>query len=215
MKSISRFLADKRGDMNMVNAGIMLVVLLTVLYVGISIIDNVQDATDISNSVAATGTLTFTDNTADTQTVNISTDRYEFDTDGSITGGNIKVDLNGTGTPNLTATYSAMMFTANVTSNDAVGVGASRSGDVVTLTADATGAAGNSIATTETLHNASFAATTLTGGADTGTFYTTQESLIDTTESSYSMAGIMPIVMIAVAVLGGLLGVLYLFGRRE
>jgi len=29
------------------------------------------------------------------------------------------------------------------------------------------------------------------------------------------MAGIMPIVMIAVAVLGGLLGVLYLFARRD
>ena len=212
---MKRFIKDNRADMNMVNAGIMLIVLLVVLYVGINILDNVQEATDVSESVAATGTLTFTGNMTDTQTVNISTDRYEFDTDGSITGGNIKVDLNCSGTPNLTATYSAMMFTANVTSNDTVGVGASRSYRVVTLTADATGTAGNSIATTETLYNGSFAETTLTGGAVSGTFYTTQQSLIDTTESSYSMAGIMPIVLIAVAVLGGLMGVLYLFGKRD
>ena len=92
------FLADKRGDMNMVNAGIFLVVLLVVLYVGINIISNVQEASSLS------------------------------------------------------------------------------SGDEL---------------------------------------YDAQQSLINTTESSYSMAGIMPIVMIAVAVLGGLLSVLYLFARRE
>ena len=98
MAKSNKFLHDTRGDMAMVNAGIFLVVLLTVLYVGINIIDNVQDASGI-----------------------------------------------------------------NV--ND--------------------------------------------------TFYDTQSDLLNTTESSYSMAGIMPIVMIAVAVLGGLLSVLYLFARRE
>jgi len=105
MNKMNKFLADKRGDMAMVNAGIFLVVLLTVLYVGINIIDNVQDASAIDtewNETAQTG------------------DR----------------------------------------------------------------------------------------------FYDTQNSLLNTTESSYSMAGIMPIVMIAVAVLGGLLSVLYLFARR-
>jgi len=105
MSKMNKLLADKRGDMAMVNAGIFLVVLLTVLYVGINIIDNVQDASAIDtewNATAQTG------------------DR----------------------------------------------------------------------------------------------FYDTQNSLLNTTESSYSMAGIMPIVMIAVAVLGGLLSVLYLFARR-
>ena len=95
----NKFLHNKRGDMNMVNAGIMLVVLLVVLYVGITIINNVQQASDIN-------------------------------------------DVNDT-------------------------------------------------------------------------FYDTQQAMINTTQSSYSMAGIMPIVMIAVAVLGGLLSVLYLFARRE
>jgi len=95
---ITSFLADKRGDMNMVNAGIFLVVLLVVLYVGINIISNVQEASSLT------------------------------------------------------------------------------SGDEL---------------------------------------YESQQNLINTTESSYSMAGSMPIVMIAVAVLGGLLSVLYLFARRE
>jgi len=98
MNRKNKLFADTRGDMAMVNAGIFLVVLLTVLYVGINIIDNVQEASGI-----------------------------------------------------------------NV--ND--------------------------------------------------TFYDMQSDLLNTTESSYSMAGIMPIVMIAVAVLGGLLSVLYLFARRE
>ena len=97
MNKKNKLFANTRGDMAMVNAGIFLVVLLTVLYVGINIVDNVQEASGI-----------------------------------------------------------------NV--ND--------------------------------------------------TFYDTQSDLLNTTESSYSMAGIMPIVMIAVAVLGGLLSVLYLFARR-
>ena len=98
MAKSNKFLHDTRGDMNMVNAGIFLVVLLVVLYVGINIIDNVQSASSLE------------------------------------------------------------------------------SGDAM---------------------------------------YQSQQDLLNTTESSYSMAGIMPIVMIAVAVLGGLLSVLYLFSRRD
>ncbi len=92
----NKFLHDKAGSMQMVNAGVMLVVLLVVLYVGINIIDNVNDSTALSASD----------------------------------------DL-----------------------------------------------------------------------------YDAQQALINTTDSAYGMAGIMPIVMIAVAVLAGLLGVLYLFRR--
>jgi len=98
MAKSNKFLHDTRGDMAMVNAGIFLVVLLVVLYVGLNIINNVQEASSLE------------------------------------------------------------------------------SGDDL---------------------------------------YDSQLNLINTTESSYSMAGIMPIVMIAVAVLGGLLSVLYLFARRD
>ena len=98
MNKKNKLFADTRGDMAMVNAGIFLVVLLTVLYVGLNIISNVQEASGLEP------------------------------------------------------------------------------GDEL---------------------------------------YDSQQDLINTTESSYSMAGIMPIVMIAVAVLGGLLSVLYLFARRD
>ena len=98
MNKKNKLFADTRGDMAMVNAGIFLVVLLVVLYVGLNIISNVQEASSLT------------------------------------------------------------------------------SGDEL---------------------------------------YDSQQNLINTTESSYSMAGIMPIVMIAVAVLGGLLSVLYLFARRD
>ena len=98
MNRKNKLFADTRGDMAMVNAGIFLVVLLVVLYVGLNIINNVQEASSLE------------------------------------TGDDL---------------------------------------------------------------------------------YDSQLNLINTTESSYSMAGIMPIVMIAVAVLGGLLSVLYLFARRD
>ena len=98
MAKSNKLLTDNRGDMAMVNAGIFLVVLLTVLYVGLNIISNVQEASGLD------------------------------------------------------------------------------SGDEL---------------------------------------YDAQQEVVNATESAYSMAGIMPIVMIAVAVLGGLLSVLYLFARRD
>ena len=54
MNKKTKLFADTRGDMAMVNAGIFLVVLLTVLYVGINIIDNVQDASAIDTEWNAT-----------------------------------------------------------------------------------------------------------------------------------------------------------------
>jgi hypothetical protein len=92
----NKFLHNESGSMQMVNAGVLLVVLLVVLYIGINIIDNVNDSTALS------------------------------------------------------------------------------SGDEL---------------------------------------YDAQQALINTTDAAYGMAGIMPIVMIAVAVLAGLLGILYLFRR--
>ena len=51
-----------------------------------------------------------------------------------------------------------------INTNDTVGVSASYANGVVTVTADTSGEAGNSITTTETVTNASFASGTLTGG---------------------------------------------------
>jgi len=117
-----------------------------------------------AGATAATGTLTFSNNTTDGETVNISTDRYEFDTEGNTTGGNIAVDISG---GNNNSSMSCSLFAAAVTASDTAGVGASCGGSVVTLTADSQGTSGNSITTTETCTNATFATGTLTGGGST------------------------------------------------
>ena len=54
-----------------------------------------------------------------------------------------------------------------------------------------------------------------TGMEVNDTFYDVNQDLTNTTASSYTMAGIMPIVLIAVALLGAMLGLMYIFGRRE
>jgi hypothetical protein len=118
-----------------------------------------------SGVTPATGTLTFSGNTSDGETVNISTDRYEFDTDGSVASGNLAVDVSG---GNNNSSRSCELFAAEATANDTTGVGATCAGSVVTLTADTAGDSGNSITTTETCTNAAFAAATLTGGGSTG-----------------------------------------------
>lgn len=56
-----------------------------------------------------------------------------------------------------------------------------------------------------------YGATALTTGS---VFYATSQDLVNTTASSYAMAGVMPIVSIAVALLSALLMMLYAFSRR-
>ena len=52
-------------------------------------------------------------------------------------------------------------------------------------------------------------------GMESGdTFYQVNSDLTNTTASAYTMAGIMPIVLIAVALLGAMLGLMYVFGAR-
>jgi len=47
------------------------------------------------------------------------------------------------------------------------------------------------------------------------TFYDVNNDLTNTTASAYTMAGIMPIVLIAVALLGSMLGLMFIFGREK
>ena len=153
------------GTMELViGVAIGLIVLAAVFSLAPVIGDRIDNAVTLEQNAAATGTLTFSGVVADGQTINISTDRYEYNTTGTVAAGNIEIYLNATGTPNVTAVYAAMQFAAAVTASDTVGVGASRTDLVVTLTADAEGTAGNSIATTNTCTNADFASGTLTGG---------------------------------------------------
>jgi hypothetical protein len=116
-----------------------------------------------ANAVEATGTLTFAGTVADGQIVTIGTTGFEFDTGGSITAGNVTVDVSGgvTATAAIVALVDAIVATPTclVTAVDGAG-------DTVVLTALTAGAAANAIATTETCTNASFGAATLEGGVD-------------------------------------------------
>jgi len=201
----NRFVSNQKGDMNMVNAGIFLVVLLVVLYVGVNIIQNVSEATALDTAVSATGTLTFSSQTAVSNTVNISTETYTY-TNG--TGGAFNVDV---GSDAGNASYSNSQLVAEITANSTLVSAVDNGDNSTTVTSTITGTAGNAYATTEDISYAEWGSTTLTGGVAEDSLYQTSSDMDNTTEDAYGMAAIMPIVMIAVAVLAGLLGILYLF----
>ncbi len=108
----------------------------------------------------ATGTLTFTGGVTDGETVTIGADVYEFDTDASVTGGNVLVDVSGgaTAPDAVTALVAVIPGTEPVSAVDGAG-------NTVVVTADVAGTGANSIATLESVANASWGAVTLTGGA--------------------------------------------------
>ena len=196
-----KLLRNEDGNIQMVQAGIYLIVLLVILYIGLSISQNVIDTSDFDDSVEATGVITFTGAGAENETVNIGAETYTmratpaaaFDVD---IGGNVTVSMT-----NLVAEITANSTLLTATSDAGVG----------TVTALVVGAAGNDYAFTTNVTGATVDAATLTGGADADALYTASVDMDSTTENAYGMAGIMPIVMIAVAILASLLGIVYLF----
>lgn len=211
----NQFTSSETGDLSMVNAAMYLVVLLVILYVGVNIIQGVGDATELEAGTYATGALTFSGNVTTGELVNITdgstTYTFEFNTTGTgVTAGYINVDVSSgsntsvlasgelTDAINNNATLAALITAVNTT-------------NTTTITADVASTTANSYGTTENGAQTAWASTTMSGGAAEDTLYQTSSDMDNTTEDAYSMAGIMPIVMIAVAVLAGLLGVLYLF----
>lgn len=153
------------GTMELVlSVAIGLIVLAAIFSLAPVIGDRIDSAVELQEDAAATGTLTFTGNTTDGEWINISDERYEFDTEGNCTfgGGNNCVDVSG---GNNTTSQSAALFAAEVGTNSSI-VGASADGDGVTLTADTIGSSGNSITTTTNCTMTLGA--TLTGGTDEG-----------------------------------------------
>ena len=124
-----------------------------------------------SVAVAATGTLTFSGVGLDTQTVTTGSKVYTLQTVLTNTDGNVLIGANQAATvANLVAAINlaagaGTTYAAATTANTHVSA-VDGAGDTVVLTALVAGAAGNSIATTETCTNASFGSATLTGGAD-------------------------------------------------
>jgi len=131
-------------------------------FVGGSIVVAITGGNTVAG-VAATGTLTFSGVVADTQTVTIGGDTYEFDTTGAVTEGNILVDVSGGATASAAVTALVGAITSD---GDGTYGAADGAGDTVVVTFGTTGTRGNAVATTETCANGSWAATALTGGVD-------------------------------------------------
>ena len=196
-----KLLKNEDGNIAMVQAGIYLIVLLVVLYIGLTINQNVISASDFNDSVEATGVITFTGVGSANETVVIGAETYTMK---AAAGGAFEVTIGGTETISMTN------LVAEITANSTL-LSATSDAGVGTVTALVVGDAGNDYAFTTNVTGATVDAATLTGGVDADELYTASTEMDSTTESAYSMAGIMPIVMIAVAILASLLGIVYLF----
>lgn len=124
---------------------------------------------------AATGTLTFVANPSNNDTVTIGSKTYTFKTSltASTTANEVLIGADASASlDNLIAAITGGAGSGTAYGSDTVAstqvTAAAGAGDTMTVTALTAGAAGNSIATTETFTNAGnvFAAATLTGGAD-------------------------------------------------
>jgi hypothetical protein len=125
---------------------------------------------DTNAAVAATGILTMTGNAVAGNTVTIGTTVYTFR---ATVPAAFDVLIGATASDSLDNLIAAInlaagagsLYGTGTTAHPTVSVVAG-AGDTMDLTADTAGETGNSIATTETLTNGSFAAVTLTGGAN-------------------------------------------------
>ena len=201
MTKANSFLCDTRGNTGMMQTVVMLVVLLSVLYIGINILDGIETSTSLTANVDASGTLTATDDVNAAEIVTIGSEVYTF-TNG--TTGEFNVDL-GAGTGNRT--YATSQLVAEITANSTL-VTAVANANVTTVTSILAGTTGNAYASTENGTNLAFGAATLTGGVDASAFYDSSTALTTSAEGAYDMAGLLPTVLI----LGALLGIMYRFG---
>lgn len=123
-----------------------------------------------NDGVAATGTLTFTGQPLDTETVTIGAKVYTFQS--SLTNTDGHVHIGASTAASVTNLIEAINLGANAgtdyaasTTANAAGVTASQgAGTTMVLTSNFHSVSGNAVATTETLTNGSWGAATLTGG---------------------------------------------------
>ena len=196
-----KLLRNEDGNIAMVQAGIYLIVLLVILYIGLTINQNVIDTSDFEDSTEATGVITFTGTGAENETINVSTETYTMK---ATPAAAFDVDIGA----NLTLSMTNLV--AEINTNSTL-LSAESSAGVGTITALVIGDAGNDYAFTTNVTDGSADAATLTGGVDADALYAASVDMDSTTENAYGMAGIMPIVLIAVAILASLLGIVYLF----
>lgn len=123
---------------------------------------------DTASAIAATGTLTATDNFANNETVVLNGKTYTFKT--TLTNTDGFVEIQSTLKKSLAALSSAINLSAGGAAQYAAAttlhptMSAKAVGDTIVLTAKTPGTGGNSLTTTETATNASFGGGTLSGG---------------------------------------------------
>jgi hypothetical protein len=120
-------------------------------------------------AVAAKGTLTFTGNALDTETVTIGAKTYTFEDTLTNVNGNVKIGATVNDTiNNLVAAINlgsgaGTKYATAMTLHPTVSA-VNGAGNTVVVTAKTAGTAGNALASTETLTNGSFGGATLAGG---------------------------------------------------
>ena len=191
----------------LIGISIGLIVIVAVFSIAPLIGDKVSTAAEVENTVGATGTISFTDNTSDAEAVVIGTETYTFNTTTTIIP--FEVDISGGVTATLSTTALVSTIERDSTLVDAV----DNSDNSTTVTSIIKGTAGNSYASTETCANASWGGTTLSGGlnnvwgeeamtsanADAVSIWTDNASLI----SLAVLVMILGIVIAAIMVFGG------------
>lgn len=161
--------------------------------------------TAVAAAVAATGTLTFTNQPANTETVTVGGKTYTFQTTLTNVDGNILIGAStAASVTNLINAInlgagSGTTYAALTTANTGVSA-AQGAGTTITITALSAGRAGNSIASTETIANASFGGATLSGGEE-GSVFTKSNHGFKTGDGPFCVSnsgGALPTGMVAV-----------------
>ena len=148
---------------------------------------NAETVTIGTLTSAATGVLTLTGNAANGETVTLGSKTYTFQTVLTDVDGNVLIGASASDSlDNLIAAItlgsgSGTLYAASTTLHPTV-TAAAGVGDTMDVTANAPGATGNSIATTETMSNGSFGGATLSGGS-ADVVYT----FVNTLSSSYDV----------------------------
>lgn len=159
--------------------------------------DRIVSQTSHNGGVAATGVLTFAGNAANNETVIIGGKTYTFkDTiaavDGHVDVGAAQADSEDqlTAAINLAAgggsKYASETTAGATTAVDGAGT--------VTVTAKSTGAAGNFIATTESMGSGSWGAGLMSGGEDPGRLLLEDDIVVDSSTKSLELVLGWPVV---------------------
>ena len=163
-----KFFKDKRANMDMLSGiAIGLLALVIIFSIVMTVGPKLEDVAAVDKPAYATGTLTFTGNVVDAETMVVGGVTYEINASGAAaTAGNVEVNVSDL----LPATATVALRTAvNANTTSSAILTATATATTVVLTYDTMSAAGNSVATTDTLTNAAFGAATLLGGvADSG-----------------------------------------------